>query len=503
MNANELGAPEALWEAFFELCAVPRPSRHEEAAAEWALGRARKAGLEARRDAAGNVLARKPARPGRGGAPLVILQAHLDMVPQKAEGSAHDFLRDAIVPRLDPDDPDWLRATGTTLGADDGIGVAAAFALLEDRGLDHGPIDALFTVNEESGMSGARGVESAFLGGDLLVNLDGEKLDEICVGSATGQRMSFRLEAGADRTRRVAPGEIFVRAGISGLRGGHSGGDIHLGRANAITELARLVAGAARVHGARLVSIEGGSVPNAIPREARAVLALEAGRADGFEAGLAAAAAELRGRFGTAEPGLRVAVERVGLQDLGTAPPPAFDAETGGRFLEALAAAPDGLASMMHGMDDVARLSSNIGLVRSAATGDGRLVADGMLLARGAYEDELDGLCDGIARALEAGGCSVERVARTSGWAPDHGSPLLAAAREAWTEALGAEPEARATHGGLECGLLRAARPTLDMISAGPDIRFPHSPDEAVRIASVARFYAALRALVEKLARRT
>ncbi|HOX18960.1 MAG TPA: M20/M25/M40 family metallo-hydrolase, partial [Spirochaetales bacterium] len=196
MNANELGAPETLWEAFFELCAVPRPSRHEDAAAEWVIGRARKAGLEARRDAAGNVLVRKPARPGREGSPLIILQSHLDMVPQKAEGSTHDFLRDGIVPRLDPTDPAWLRASGTTLGADDGIGVAAALALLEDPALDHGPIDALFTVNEESGMSGARGVESAFLGGELLVNLDGEKLDELCVGSATGQRMSFRLEAG-------------------------------------------------------------------------------------------------------------------------------------------------------------------------------------------------------------------------------------------------------------------------------------------------------------------
>ncbi len=500
MKASELGAPETLWEAFFELCAVPRPSRHEAAAAEWVVGRARKAGLEVRRDAAGNVLVRKGARAGREGAPLVILQAHLDMVPQKEAGSAHDFQRDAIVPRLDPEDPAWLRATGTTLGADDGIGVAAALAVLEDPSLYHGRIDAIFTVNEESGMSGARGIDPGFLAGDLLVNLDGEFLDELCVGSATGQRMSFRLEAGADRTAPVDPGAVRFRVGVSGLRGGHSGGDIHLGRANAIVELSRLVAGVARGSSARLVSIEGGSVPNAIPREARAVLALGPAEAAPFAAGLERAAAGLRARYAAADPELRVSVERVAGTDSG--PRPALETETGSRFLEALAAAPDGLASMMDGMDDVARLSSNIGLVRSAATEDGNLVVDGMLLARGAYEDELDRLCDGIERAFAAGGCVVERVARTLGWSPDYGSPLLAAAREAWMEALGAEPAARATHGGLECGLLRAARPTLDMISVGPDIRFPHSPDEAVRIASVERFYAALRALTEKLARR-
>lgn len=501
MKASELGAPETLWEAFFELCAVPRPSRHEAAAAEWVVGRARKAGLEVRRDAAGNVLVRKGASTGREGAPLVILQAHLDMVPQKEAGSAHDFGRDAIVPRLDSEDPAWLRAAGTTLGADDGIGVAAALAALEDPSLDHGGIDAIFTVNEESGMSGARGIDPGFLAGNLLVNLDGEFLDELCVGSATGQRMSFRLEAGADRTAPVDTGCVPIRVGVSGLRGGHSGGDIHLGRANAIVELARLVAGAARAHGARLVSIEGGSVPNAIPREAFASFALEPERAGAFEADLARAAEALRSRYAALESGLRVELGRTGHPDGSAIAPRALDAETGRRFLDALARVPDGLRAMMDGMDDVARLSSNIGLIRSAAAGDGRMVVDGMLLARGAYDAELDGLCDEIERALASGGCSVERVARTLGWSPDHGSPLLKAARAAWTAALGAEPKARATHGGLECGLFRAVRPTLDLISVGPDIRFPHSPDEAVRIASVERFYAALRTLLENIAK--
>ncbi|MBN1242640.1 MAG: beta-Ala-His dipeptidase, partial [Spirochaetales bacterium] len=487
MQPSVLGQPGTLWDAFFGLCAVPRPSGHEAAAAAWVIERAKRAGFEARSDAVGNVLVRKPASPGREAARRLILQAHLDMVPQKAEGSPHDFLRDPIVPRIDPDDPAWLRASGTTLGADDGIGVAAAFAVLEDAKLVHGPLDAIFTVNEESGMTGARGIESAFLAGDLLVNLDGEKLDEICVGSATGERMAFRLESEAGETDKPGTGAVLIAASVSGLRGGHSGGDIHLGRANAITSLARVVAEAVKASGARLVSVEGGSVPNAIPREARAVFALDAACADAFVADLERAAAELRARHRDAEPDLRVAAGRV--EKRGGDPLRTFDAETGSWLFMALAAAPDGLRSMMEGMDDVARLSSNIGLLRSAVAPDGRLVVEGMLLARGAYEAELDVLCGELEHAFESGGFAVRRVARTLGWSPDFGSPLLAAAREAWTEALGAEPAARATHGGLECGLLRAARPGLDMISVGPDIRFPHSPDEAVRVESVGRFY--------------
>ena len=485
-----------LWKAFLELCAIPHPSHGEEALALWALEKARTLGLEARRDAIGNVIVRKPARPGREGAPGVILQAHLDMVPQKSAELEHDFAKDPIRPRLDPEDPAWLKATGTTLGADNGIGLAAGLSLLGDGDLDHGPLELLLTVNEEDGMTGAEGLERGSLSGHFLLNLDSEREEELCVGSAGGQRLGFSFSGSP---LPVPAGTAWLSIEVSGLRGGHSGGEIQLGRANAIMVLIGLLA-AETGRGLRIASIGGGSLPNAIPREAGAFIGVAAEDLPGLRSRIEERAAQAAALFRAADPGLRLSLAEL-------APPEtALDPTSSARILRSLATMPDGLRTMLEGMPEVARLSSNLGALGTrlepAKGGEGpHLVIFGRSLARGAYDEEKAALLASIRASLEAGGAEVAFEAPRSAWPPDLSSPLLALAREVWKESLGREAEVKATHGGLECNLFRPAYPEWDMISIGPTIRFPHSPDEAVEIASVGRFYRRTRRLIERLAR--
>ncbi len=497
---HELGKlePRGVWSIFFEVCAIPHPSHHEEALALWALERARRDGFEAFRDSAGNVLIRKPASPGHEGAKGVILQAHLDMVPQRTGDSSHDFLRDPILPRIDPADPHWLRATGTTLGADDGIGIAAGFALLEDAQLHHGKLELLLTVNEEDGMSGAHDLAQGLLSGNYLLNLDGEREEELGVGSAGSRRVHFSF---SERALPPEDGLSWIEVRVFGLRGGHSGGDIHLGRANAVRALLDLIAPEAA--SISLARIEGGSLPNAIAREAGAILGLPSAGLEGFLARLETRRAGLESRFRTVDPGLRVAVEAVPAPE--AAALSCLDNAAGARVLAALDALPDGCFSLLEGMADVARLSSNLGALatRCVDEGDGsgaRLLIEGKILTRAAFDAERATVVAEIEGILRAGGATVELRPELSAWSPDLKSPLLAAAKRSWLECRGEEAGVRATHGGLECSLIRLAYPGLDMLSVGPTIRFPHSPDEAVHIASVGRFMEAARRLVERLA---
>ncbi|HUX42507.1 MAG TPA: beta-Ala-His dipeptidase [Rectinemataceae bacterium] len=483
-----------LWRIFLEICGIPHPSHHEESLALWALERAARLGLDARRDGVGNVIIRKPPKPGREGAAGVILQAHLDMVPQKVSDIEHDFTKDPIRPRLDPDDPAWLRATGTTLGADDGLGVAAGFALLGDDSLDHGPLELLLTVNEEDGMTGAEGLAGGSLSGRYLINLDSERGDELCVGSAGGQRMSFSFSEAA---MAVPTSYFWLSVSVTGLRGGHSGGEIQLGRANAIRVLASLFDGAS---GLRFASVAGGSLPNAIPREARAIVGAPEGQVEALRSRIKEAAARLADTYRSADPGLRVDIEAV------RPPLVAMGEESAARILDALSSMPDGLQSLLDGMDDVARLSSNLGALETRIEEGGefevrKIIVAGRLLARGAFDEEKAALLASIRRYLEGAGAEIVMAAPRSSWPPDLSSRLLARAREVWTESLGREPRVRATHGGLECNLFRPSYPGWDMLSIGPTIRFPHSPDEAVEISSVGPFYRRARRLIEVLSR--
>lgn len=486
--------PREVWRTFFEICAIPHLSHHEEALALWAVERARRSGFEVQRDKAGNVVVRKPASPGLEASPGIILQAHLDMVPQKTAESGHDFLRDPIRPRLDPAEPEWLRATGTTLGADDGIGIAAGFALLEDPALRHGPLELLLTLNEEDGMGGAHDLSPGILKGQVLLNLDCELEDEIGVGSAGSRRVHFSLAKAA-----LAPeaGLDWLEVKVQGGKGGHSGGDIHLGRANAIKVLVALLSPPAP--GLLLGHIEGGSLANAIARDARALVGLPKGRVQAVKAELEARAAKLLAGFASADPGLKVDIGPAG------APGHSLSAPDTASVLASLAELPDGCFSLLEGLEDVARLSSNLGALATVALPNGEgpglsLGIEGKLLVRAAYDPERITLVERIVAILESAGAGIDLRPELAAWSPNLASPLLATALEVWKRCRGKEAHARATHGGLECSLIRQAYPGLSMLSIGPTIRFPHSPDEAVHIASVGRFMTCARALVGTLA---
>ncbi|MEI6386709.1 MAG: M20/M25/M40 family metallo-hydrolase, partial [Spirochaetota bacterium] len=501
--------PREVWELFFQICSIPHSSHHEEALAAWALERARGRGLAASRDAAGNVIIRKPARPGREGAPGVIIQAHLDMVPQKNSGSVHDFGKDPIRPRIDPADPAWLCATGTTLGADNGVGVAAGLALLDDPDLDHGPLELLLTVNEEDGMTGARAVVPGSLRGKILLNFDGELEEELGVGSAGTQRLYFDFVEDAP----LPPlGLEWFTLSVAGLLGGHSGGDITLGRGNSLGLLAGLLAPESGGE-ARLATIAGGSLPNAIPRESLALFGVPAATAMAFRSRFEARAREACRGFAAVEPGLLVALEE--------AEPPraALSAEASSTLLTALSTMPNGLCSLLEGSLGVARLSSNLGALETRmeaasavcppagpARGPNQGVCphkirvSGKILVRGAFDAERDALTAEIRACLEAHRVSVTTGPSGPAWSPDPTSALLSLAKEVWAEFQGGEVQARATHGGLECNHFKTIFPDWELLSIGPTIRFPHSPDEAVEIASVGRFMARARRLVERLA---
>lgn len=485
--------PRDLWPIFFEICAIPHPSHHEEALASWAVERARRSGFQVHRDKAGNIVVRKPASPGLEASPGVILQAHLDMVPQKTADSLHDFLKDPILPRKDPAEPGWLRATGTTLGADDGLGVAAGFAILEDRELRHGPLELLLTLNEEDGMSGAHDLAPGLLSGRYLLNLDCEDENELGVGSAGSRRVHFAFR----EPTMVPPGDLdWLKLEISGGRGGHSGGEIHLRRANAIKVLLDLLLPLAP--DLYLARLEGGSLANAIAREAGALVGLPRAGAKAFKASLEARGAQVLGTFRTVDPGLKVDLRP------GAVPETCLSPATTARILGALGSLPDGCFSLLEGMTDVARLSSNLGALTTTGSPNGpgegvSLAVEGKLLVRAAFDSERLPLVSRIEASLREAGAEVDLRPELAAWSPDLESPLLATAQRVWKKCRGQEAHARATHGGLECSLIRQSYPGLDMVSIGPTIRFPHSPDEAVLIDSVGHFMECARALVEEL----
>ncbi len=496
MNLKHL-EPACLWREFFALCAIPHPSHQEEALGEWVVGRARSLGLSAHKDACGNVYLKKPAQPGLEGKPGVILQAHLDMVPQVAAGHDHDFSRDPIRPRLDGADPDWLIATGTTLGADNGIGVAAALALLADDRLRHGPLEALFTVNEEDGMTGARAVEQGHLAGSLLLNLDGEDDTELTIGCAGTLRT--KAEFSFPGTPPSAD-ERAIELRVGGLLGGHSGVDIDKGRGNASLLLARVLAKAteASPSGSRLAFMEGGTAANAIPREARALVLVADRDATAFRTALEAEGRRIADELKASDPGFALGVTDAPLPAL------AVSASASLNFLATLLALPNGLFEMDPDMPGLVRSSSNLGELR-LGTKDAAMVGHTLALVRSSIEETKERYGSEIERLLADLGARQGKVRQTRpavspAWTPNLQSPLLATAVALYRDLRGNEPKIGATHGGLETGLFRPRFPHWDMISVGPCIKFPHSPDERVSVSSTARFYAYVRSLIERLA---
>ncbi|WP_150429133.1 aminoacyl-histidine dipeptidase [Dechloromonas sp. CZR5] len=473
--------PAAVWAHFATLCRIPRASKHEAALRAELLAWAHERGLAAEVDAAGNLLVRKPATAGREHAPDVVLQAHLDMVCQKNSDSAHDFLRDPIVPVLEDG---WLLAEKTTLGADNGIGVALILAVLDSRDIAHGPIDALLTVDEEAGMGGARGLAQGVLRGRLMLNLDTEEWGEFYLGCAGG------LDVNVERPGRpdaMPDGYQGWQIALNGLRGGHSGVDIHEGRGNAIKLLVRVLRRLESDFPLRLAELRGGTARNALPREAAASFALPRGMGDSLAVAVAELQAQLRSELQGIEDELVLAVSPC-------MPDSLLMPDEQALWLASLHAAPHGVRSMSRQVPGVVETSNNLGMVNLGPAGGScnfmvRSLRDSCSLA----------LADEIASLWALGGTAAVKDGYYPGWAPNPVSALLKVCQAVYKRDFAADSSVQVIHAGLECGIIGAKYPGLDIVSFGPTIRGAHAPGERVEVASVARCWQLLTAILAEL----
>ncbi|KAA0009813.1 aminoacyl-histidine dipeptidase [Billgrantia pellis] len=475
--------PQPLWRHFRTLCNTPRPSGHEaELVAileRWADGR----GLAHDRDDFGNLRIRKPATAGRETAPGVILQGHLDMVAQANADHPHDFTRDPIETYVDDG---WLRARHTTLGADNGLGVAAALAILEDDELVHGPLEALFTLEEETSMGGAMHLAEGWLEGDVLLNLDSEDRGEVFIGCAGGADIVVEAQL---PTAELCAGEVAVQLSLTGLVGGHSGIDIHRGRGNANRLLIRVLR-VLEAFDIRLVSYRGGTLRNAIPREAFATLALPADEVAAAKRRVAELQKTLRAELAGIDEGLALT-----MTPLPALPEQALNAHASRLLLAALNAAPYGVERMSTDVPGVVETSNNLGVV-NLEKGRFHLCA----LVRSLRDSATTDIADRFRGLFELIGARTRVEHAYPGWTPNPDSSLLARFRRLHRQLVGSDPAVKVIHAGLECGILAGKYPQLDMISFGPSIRGAHSPDERVELDSVSEFWRLLRGLIEDLA---
>ena len=464
--------PQAVWKHFYALTQIPRPSKHELAAVDYVVKFGKELGLETIVDEVKNVVIRKPATPGMENRKGVILQGHLDMVPQKNSDKAHDFEKDPIDAYIDGE---WVTASGTTLGADNGIGVAATLAVLEDKSIVHGPIEALFTIDEETGMTGAFALKPGLLKGDILMNLDSEDEGELYVGCAGGLDANVELKY----TDEPAPNDFaFLKVSVTGLKGGHSGMDISTGRANTIKLLFRFLLHAEKEFSIRISSIDGGSLRNAIPREAFATVGVPTSKLAEFENSLKTYLNIYRAEFSLVEPDLAMKAEKV------DAPKTVIDSKSQWNILRAVFACPNGVIRMSDAMLGLVETSTNLARIYSEG---GKIFVQCLL--RSSVDTAKEALAQKIASTFELGGANVSFSGAYPGWKPNMQSPILKTMREVYNNKFGKIPEIKAIHAGLECGLIGGVFPNLDMISFGPTIRYPHSPDEKVKIDTVKMFW--------------
>ncbi len=465
--------PALVWKHFAAICNIPHPSHHEEKIRQYVVDFAKAQGLEYLVDEANNVYVRKSATAGMENRKGIVIQAHLDMVPQKNNDKTFDFENDPIEAYIDGE---WVTANGTTLGADNGIGAAAILAVLEDNTLVHGPIEALFTATEETGMDGAFGLKGGLLQGDILLNLDSETEGELYVGCAGGLDANVTLPY----TAEAAPaGYVAYAVEVKGLKGGHSGIQIGYQRANANRELFRLLN-----HSAcdlRLAAVDGGGLRNAIPREATAIVLVAQADVATFEAEVAAFEKTLVAEFANIEDSISVKATTT------AAPAEVIPACVASKLAKAVIGAPNGVVKMSVEMEGLVQTSSNLARVVS----DGTCVKIQCLL-RSSVNSEKHALGEAIKGVFELAGATVELSGDYDGWKPNMESPILHTMLASYESLYGVKPAVMAIHAGLECGIIGGKYEGLDMISFGPTICFPHSPDEKVEIASVDKFYSFL-----------
>lgn len=478
-------APQAVWGYFYDLTQIPRPTGHTKQVTEYLKAFGAKHGLETHQDEVGNVLIRKPATPGYEGRKAVVLQAHVDMVPQKNACVAHDFLTDPIDAYIDGE---WVTARDTTLGADNGMGVSLAMAALTDDTLKHGPLEALFTIDEEVGMDGAVALKPGFLQGSILINGDSEEEGRLFVGCAGGVDMNISFHYREDEP--APEGHVVLRITLTGLKGGHSGVDIHLGRANANKLLFRFLKQAVSHCGLRLATVEGGSLRNAIPREAVAVVTVPADRVADVEKLISEHQALYRSEYKGIEGEISFTAERIA-----DVPASLVPEEIQDDLINAIEGCQNGVISMLHDFPGTVESSSNLAKVKTEA--GGRI--DIKILVRSSSESRREALYSSLESIFSLAGAKVEYFNPYGGWQPNIDSPILRTMESTYESLFGRKPEVTVMHAGLECGIIQEAYPDMDMISFGPDIKHPHSPDEAVGIASVEKTWRLLKATLEAI----
>ncbi|WP_087024287.1 aminoacyl-histidine dipeptidase [Thaumasiovibrio subtropicus] len=474
--------PQIIWHYFDKICSIPHPSYHEEQLAHYIVEQAKEKGLEVRRDKVGNIIIKKAATAGMENRRGVVLQAHLDMVPQKNEGTDHDFTQDPIQAYVDGD---WVTAKGTTLGADNGMGMAACLAVAFSDDIEHGPLEVLLTMNEEAGMDGAFGLEAGWLEGDVLLNTDSEQEGEIYMGCAGGidAELSFVHE-----TESAPADQAFLTLTVKGLKGGHSGCDIHTGRANANKLLAHFLFENGPALDIKLIDFKGGTLRNAIPREAKVTMALPQANVEQLHHLVKQYESTWQETLGKVETSLVCLLEEVeATEQVWT---PALQQ----RFIAALHACPNGVIRMSDDIQGVVETSLNVGVISVEEGKVNILCLVRSLIDAG--REHVESLLKATAQLSDA---EISFSGAYPGWKPNPDSEIMALFRETYEGIYGRLPNIMVIHAGLECGLFKKPYPDMDMISFGPTIKFPHSPDEKVEIASVGLFWEQMIAILKAI----
>lgn len=466
-------SPQPVWGYFYDLTQIPRPTGHMEAVTRFMVAFGNQLGLETEQDKVGNVLIRKPATPGMESRKTVTIQSHLDMVPQKNASVKHDFTTDPIDVYIDGD---WVKARETTLGADNGIGVAFAMAVLSDTAIKHGPIEALFTVDEEVGMDGAVGLKPGFLKGDILLNCDSEQEGELFVGCAGGADLNISLQFKEDNY--IPEGDVAVKLSLTGLKGGHSGVDIHLGRGNANKLMFRFLKEAVRDYGARLSWIEGGSLRNAIPREAFAIVTIPGDNVESLWEFVADYEEIYQTEYKGVENNIHFTAEITEM------PATLIPEEIQDNLINAIEGCQNGVISMLADFPGTVESSSNLALVKTSDE-----CIEVKILVRSSSETRKEALCSSLESVFAMAGAKVEYGDSYGGWQPNIDSPILGIMEKTYESLYGKKPEVKVMHAGLECGIIQEVFPKMDMISIGPTLQYPHSPDERINIPSVGKVW--------------
>jgi dipeptidase D len=474
-----------LWDIFAKICSIPHPSYHEEELAKHIVEWAQEKGIHAERDEVGNILLRKPATKGMENRKAVALQAHLDMVPQKNNDTVHDFTKDPIQPFIEDG---WVKARGTTLGSDNGIGMASALAVLADDSVEHGPLEVLLTMTEETGMAGAFGLQPNWLQSEILINTDSETEGEIYMGCAGGIDFTATLPLSREA---VPAGFTTLKLTLKGLKGGHSGAEIHLGLGNASKLLARFLADNAETLGLRVLDFTGGTLRNAIPREAIVTLAVAADKADALKAAAQEFLATIQFELSAVEKKIALVVEPA------ESAAKALAAESQGKFIALLNATPNGVIRMSDDVKGVVETSLNVGVVTMK---DDEVAINSLI--RSLIDSGKEYVVSMLNSLSELTGAKSLAKGSYPGWKPEPSSPVMTLVRETYQTLFNKTPNIMVIHAGLECGLFKKPYPDMDMVSIGPTITGPHSPDEQVEIESVELYWKLLTALLKAIPER-